>query len=496
MEIIKEYNNNLTLNQTESKQDVKNNHIESNKKFKIVDYFDHIYSYPPKIKIKWDSLDELKHDYFTSSYKSKSNFVSYDAPIIDFIEDRDFAITKEEALSKNYNVSQYYEGLLNKINSSNFFIKKTKEIQSALVKIPVYGIFNGNGEIILNKPSNILGPQTFTNFLNGKLYDYCGGFDSITEKKSELGFFFMNYSDAEKYLKEVARADFEGTNTVGLSIHCISLDSAYKITREYHPGIDFRFVPDFNEVKELLLKSIGKSNLIIEDQQQQLRLRPRNRNLFPYLKKLGNYLSPQFSLTQRNEYFKGVPIYIVQTLDKPKNLITGQYFNIVRKLDGTLSRILQPLNGFTGFGNNKITEGSIKDQTFKNFNKLENYIFFEKKQALEFCEKNNKRISNYSGASINNLGYIVRKPKIFVYNLEDFLEDWEETISENLNGHKNNAQNIFKAKATYFVSPSTGSSENNIFLKANNGGLLNTISQSLNVKIRIFTRAVGVFFSL
>ena len=48
------------------------------------------------------------------------------------------------------------------------------------------------------------------------------------------------------------------TKTVGLSIHCISLDSAYKITREYHPGIDFRFVPDLREVKGLLNNKINK----------------------------------------------------------------------------------------------------------------------------------------------------------------------------------------------------------------------------------------------
>jgi hypothetical protein len=63
--------------------------------------------------------------------------------------------------------------------------------------------------------------------------------------------FFLDSVDAKKYLEETARADFQGTQTVGLSIQCISLKSAYKITREYHPGIDFRFIPNFEEIKEL-----------------------------------------------------------------------------------------------------------------------------------------------------------------------------------------------------------------------------------------------------
>ena len=58
----------------------------------------------------------------------------------------------------------------------------------------------------------------------------------------------MDNLDAEKYLKEVARSDFEGTQTVGLSINCINLSTAYRITREPYLGIDFLFLPSFTEV--------------------------------------------------------------------------------------------------------------------------------------------------------------------------------------------------------------------------------------------------------
>ena len=66
-------------------------------------------------------------------------------------------------------------------------------------------------------------------------------------------------------MKEIARSDFEGTQTVGLSINCIGLDSAYKITREYHPGIDFRFVPDLKEVQNVLTNYIKKGDVIVEN---------------------------------------------------------------------------------------------------------------------------------------------------------------------------------------------------------------------------------------
>ena len=52
----------------------------------------------------------------------------------------------------------------------------------------------------------------------------------------------------------------------------------------------------------------------------------------PYLNKLGAFLSPNSSFLQRNEYFKGVPIYIVQVSEEPRNFITEKYFNIVGAL--------------------------------------------------------------------------------------------------------------------------------------------------------------------
>ena len=66
------------------------------------------------------------------------------------------------------------------------------------------------------------------------------------------------------YQDEIVKADSNGSNLLGLSIHCIGLDVAYRITREYHPGIDFRYIPDFQEVQNLLTKSLNKQNFILK----------------------------------------------------------------------------------------------------------------------------------------------------------------------------------------------------------------------------------------
>ena len=492
MGIIKECNINYYLNQTKS-ENKPNNSIqqEFNKTSKITEYFDYIYSYPPKIQIKWDSVYELKEDLFIGS---NHGVLEHSLPFVDFLDDLLFTETSEEAVSETYQKSQYHDGLLDKINSSNFFLKKTRDIQASLANVPVFVILNGQGEIVLSKPSNVLGSKNLTNFINEKIYDSCGAFDPLIEKRSELGLFFMDQLDASKYLKEVARSDFEGTQTVGLSLHCISLDSAYKITREYHPGVDFRFVPNFTEVKNLLVDNIGKSDMIVEDEQQQLRFRRRNINLFPYLNKLGNYLSPSSSFLQRNEYFKGVPIYIVQVSDSPRNFWAEQYFNVVGTVDTIYSQCIQYLDSAIGFGHNWIMQGSLQDA--ENADRFENYIFFEKDQAIKFSKKNGRKVSRYRGGRTSNTEFIVRKPKIFIYNLEDFLEDWEDKISQGLGDDKKIVKTGFNYKNNHFVSPILSNNEDNDFSIENRQTSLQGLSQSLTVKYRVLKRAIGVFFSI
>jgi len=477
MGIIKDCTINNQLNQTESKNSIQQN---LNKNSKINDYFDYIYSYPPKIKIKWDAMDELKEDLFI---RSNYGVLERSFPFIDYLEDWLFNSIEQEAVNENYSISKYKDGFLDKVNSSNFFLKKTKEIQTSLANIPVFVIVNGSGEIVLSKPSNVLGSKGLFNYTKEKIYDFCGAFDQLIEKKSELGLFFMNQVDAEKQLKEIAICDFEGTQTVGLSIHCISLESAYKITREHHPGIDFRFVPNFNETKELLIKNIGKSDMIVDDEQQQLRFRRRNNNLFPYLNKLGAYLSPSSSFLQRNEYFKGVPIYVVQLNKNPRNFLAEKYFNLVGTMDTVYSRCIQYLDNTLGFGHNWIMQGSF--QKASNSDQHENYIFFEKEQAVKFSKKNGRKVVRYSGGRTSTLKSMIRKPKIFIYNLEDFIEDWEDNIIAGRSNYKTN----------HFISPINHSIDLED-LSNNKMTVLQNLSQFLEVKFRILKSSVGVFFSV
>ena len=104
MEIIKNY----SLNQS-----------EFTKNLKVSDYFDYIYSYPPKIKIKWDDIDELNGDLLVGQ---NYGTLQHSAPFIDFIEDWFFHSVPKDATTEEYSISQYSDGFLDKLNSSNFFV--------------------------------------------------------------------------------------------------------------------------------------------------------------------------------------------------------------------------------------------------------------------------------------------------------------------------------------------------------------------------------------
>lgn len=451
------------------------------------DYFSQIYTYPPKVKIKWSGLDDLNGDRLK---KEGDNSLFFK----DFTEDFDFSGNNNKATPDNYTLSQYTEGYLAKLASSKFFNQNTKSIQTKLANIPVYTILNGQKEIVLSKPSNSLGAKTLKTFLDQALYDQCGAFDTNVEKKQQLGLFFLSRLDAETYLQEIARIDAEGTETVGLSIHCIGLDSAYKVTREHHPGIDFRFVPKFEEVKTLLENKISQPDTIVENEQHQVRVRKRGVNLVPSLGKLGRFITPSFSFLQKNEYFKGVPIYIVQFSDSSQTLLSSVTKSSMNKIDGVFGRFIQIIEQSTGFGQNWVMEGSLKKASTSETHV--NYVFFEKTQAENFIKEKKKNVASYQGGRTEGIKSFFIKPKIFLYNLEDLLEDVEDKIYSNTKNVASVSQEKLNEGRYNFVPPTENLSDLIEFNENYQRNIVKDFGQTLNLKFRVLKRFVGVFFSV
>lgn len=462
------------------------------KESKTTGLFEFIYSYPPKLKLRWNALDECQEDLCLSSNYS---VLEHSFPFIDFIQDWLFYSEKGEVEPTGYSIDDFINGYLDKNHSSNFYKNKTKDIQATLAQVPVFVILNGHKEIVLSKTNNALKPKNTQTFIDQTVYETCGAFDSDVEKQQQLGFFFMSRDDAEIYLQEVAKSDIDGTKTVGLSIHCVGLDAAYRVVREHHPGIDFRFIPNFKEIKGLLQKDIFKKNFIVEDTQHQLRFRPRSQNIFPAFGKLGQKISPNVSFLQRNEYFKGVPIYIVQLNKEQHGFALSQYFNIISPVDTGLANVTQALDKVIGFGHNWIMQGSLYDAGRSD--KFSNYIFFEREAAKTFIKTNRRKVAHYKGSRVSNMESIVRKPKIYVYNFEDFLELWEEKIQADLSQQSDNyRETILAAEKTSFITPTNSGVE---FSHINDQGefrLFQNVQTALNLKYRVFKNFIGIFFSV
>ena len=414
------------------------------KKSKIIEFLDDLYTYPPKFNVKWDSLDELHEDLFMSyNYRSLEHNSPFLKVLGEFNQDQD--IIEKENIKDKFSTKSYVEGYLNKLVSTKFYGKQTKQIQESLQTVPIYVILNGQGNIILGNSTDQINKNTTS--ISNLLYNFCGSFDPLAENSSQLGLFFMSKSDAELYLQEIARSDVEGTRMVGLSLHCFGLDFAYRVIREYHPGIDFRIIPDLTEIKKLLQQGINKTDLIFEDEQQQLRFRRRSINILPIIK---NWSFPFFSFLEKTEYFKGTPIYIVQSNSAQKNLLLQKYNQLVNFFDSGYNRINQSIKFILGFGNDWITQGSLKEQNYSDNSTT--YVFFEKQSALNFCNNTKRNIETYNKNSFSKFSPLGRKSKIYVYNLEDFLELWEETLTEKYsNTTESNFSTLFNSQTIRLI---------------------------------------------
>jgi len=479
-------------------------HVGSkNQRSKTVDFFKDLYTYPPKFKIKWDAIDELDGDLMLSY---NYNLLDHSFPFIDTlrtffnynartsnVSNFTYFQNKLEGINKTTKkfITYYNENYSNKQASINFYTAKTNQIQHSIQTIPVYTIVGGQQEelVLLSSKDTKAGFDP----VKTTVYNFSDGFRNTSSRSSKLGLFFMSRNDAEVYLNEIATADVLGTKTFGLSIQCVGLDFAYRVTREYHPGIDFRFIPNLTEVRTLLNKKLGSSNsnLTFEDSQQQLRFRRRPVKIIPASGLLSNWLTPFSSFLSNNEYFKGVPIYIVQVNESPNTLTVESLFNTSNIVDNLYGKFMNGVDFVFGFGQNNIIQGSIQDASRSD--KITNFIFFDKISATKFCNSQGRKVERFPGSNAPYLDFIIRKPKIFVHNLEDFLELWEEVLIKSNHGNQDLTSNnsemltIFATKTTYFIPPK----ETIIDLYANESkqknGPLNNIKLFFGFKIKYLT---------
>ena len=342
--------------------------IPTTGKSDVVCFLEDLYTYPPKIKIQWKQLALVEE-----SDKLLPNKIINHPPHKSFSGVRDY---------------------MDKVISSDVYSKKIKLLKQTLKDVPVYVIVNGRTEIVvastrskkfntidpnvldpgplLEKPELITEGNEIRKVIGRQVYkrsvvESVG--KALSTKSKKFGFIFFDPIEAQYYLDAmVARSEKKfhhrrdhSIDKVGLSIHCIGLDTAYSLLSRSSSNVDFRFVPSLPEVKAVLEHS-SQGDTNNERQLEQTLSR-----------KALSIISDQY-----NSAFKGVPIYIVVVKDK---------FEVLQDSE-------------------KFKSSSTKT------NSSANYIFFDREQALEFCEK-------YSSRMVS---------PIYTDNLEDFLELWGESL--------------------------------------------------------------------
>lgn len=358
----------LNLNHYFSKERILDVISHEDKEPYAVSFFEDLYTYPPKIKIQWKQLDLVE-----KSDKLLPNKIINHPPHKSFSGVRDY---------------------MDKVISSDVYSKKIKLLKQTLKDVPVYVIVNGRTEIVvastrskkfntidpnvldpgplLEKPELITEGNEIRKVIRRQVYKRSvveSVEKALSTKSKKFGFIFFDPIEAQYYLDAmVARSEKKfhhrrdhSIDKVGLSIHCIGLDTAYSLLSRSSSNVDFRFVPSLPEVKAVLEHS-SQGDTNNERQLEQTLSR-----------KALSIISDQY-----NSAFKGVPIYIVVVKDKFEALQDSEKF---------------------------------KSSSTKT-NSSANYIFFDREQALEFCEK-------YSSRMVS---------PIYTDNLEDFLELWGESL--------------------------------------------------------------------
>ena len=363
----------LNLNHYFSKERILDVISHEDKEPYAVSFFEDLYTYPPKIKIQWKQLDLVE-----KSDKLLPNKIINHPPHKSFSGVRDY---------------------MDKVISFDVYSKKIKLLKQTLKDVPVYVIVNGRTEIVvastrskkfnaidpnvldpgplLEKPELITEGNEIRKVIRRQVYkrsivESVG--KALSTKSKKFGFIFFDPIEAQYYLDAmVARSEKKfhhrrdhSIDKVGLSIHCIGLDTAYSLLSRSSSNVDFRFVPSLPEVKAVLEHSSqGDTNSELAINERQLEQTLSRKAL--------SIISDQY-----NSAFKGVPIYIVVVKDKFETLQDSEKF---------------------------------KSSSTKT-NSSANYIFFDREQALEFCEK-------YSSRMVS---------PIYTDNLEDFLELWGESL--------------------------------------------------------------------
>jgi len=162
------------------------------------------------------------------------------------------------------------------------------KVQLSLMKklkysgFPIFTIVNRFHQIVMAEPSDILLKNN--NFLDTIFQWYYNNFIWTKDIKPIYeGLLFINPEDASEYMRYIKYKYPNSSRQNFLNLFISRLDFYYKLVRIAPPKVQFRLIPDLQEVGELIYKYRYKKNIIFHNKQMY-----------------------------GKDYFQGQPIYLIQ----------------------------------------------------------------------------------------------------------------------------------------------------------------------------------------
>jgi len=236
--------------------------------------------------------------------------------------------------SKGFKSPQFYSSMGgdNYVNTSSI---STKFIMEQLSSSPVFVVKNGFNEVILGHPLSRIKRTA----LKQIAFSFSNVFHQpVATSPTSNGLFFFHPDDAIEFKNFLQSKCFEASKHMGIKIQPIGLHVAYKMNRKFAGDIQFRFIPDFKEVGDLIFKHQKAKNLIFHENQ--------------YYGK---------------DFFQGQPIYMIQPIN-------------IKHRNGKISTIK-----FTGLNDKRevvFTNLEAANKSWTNFIKTEPYLKRIKKPTL------------------------------------------------------------------------------------------------------------------
>jgi hypothetical protein len=351
-------------------------------------------------RIPFNDLNKGEKEEFRKSSLDIARTIRYNRFMKCIIKQED-----EEKLNRNIEPFVWYKNINFPI-PDNYYIKKRqydfptirqKKLIPNLKNVPVFVLKNGFGDILTYNSNE----EYRKNWINKIVDSYSKTFFwSEDDREITLIPIFFNYYDAQELKEEIYNNYSYSAEEIDIQIQAISLDKAYELNRKSEPELQFRFIPDLQELGKLVdfrhrvstvqdnddfkaFDQYGFADILLPD-----KCALSNQANWSNFYKLNDHIKFHEQQFHGIDFFQGQPIYrIMPVIRKYKN----QEYHINYLHNGN------PVN-------NNI-----------------NYYFTRLEDTLKAWEE--FRIMH---KKLN----LPKKPQIIIYNLESLLQDYE--LNKNL----------------------------------------------------------------